>query len=43
MLAVLRYDLSLMMTDAHDMLSESWTVMRVLVLTQWYVVLVSDS
>jgi hypothetical protein len=32
-----------MMTDAHDMLFESWTVTRVLVLTQRYVVLVSGS
>jgi hypothetical protein len=40
---MLRYDSSLMMTDAHDVLFESWTVTRVLVLTQRYVVLVSDS
>jgi hypothetical protein len=39
---MLRYDSPLMMTDAHDVLFESWTVMRVLVLTQLYVVLVSD-
>jgi hypothetical protein len=32
-----------MMTDTHDVLFESWTVTRVLVLTQQYVVLVSDS
>jgi hypothetical protein len=31
-----------MMTDAHDVLFESWTVMRGLVFTQRYVVLVRD-
>jgi hypothetical protein len=40
---VLQYNSSLMMTDAHDVLFESWTVTHVLVLTQRYVVLVSDS
>jgi hypothetical protein len=30
------------MTDTHDVLSVSWTVMRVLVFTQQYVVSVSD-
>jgi hypothetical protein len=39
---MLRYDSSLMMTDAHDVLFESWTVTRVLVLTQRYVVLVNN-
>jgi hypothetical protein len=39
--AVLRYDSSLMMTDAHDVLFESWTVTCVLVFTQQYVVLLT--